>query len=1087
MDPSFVTSTHRPAIPENPLKTKGFVAFWLKRRKLGRLSGPRRQRQKPVVSKSLVRLVRCLFFTFGLLILAPWTSAGSMAVRAQRDVTDLEIGVNDFRISNTPDTTGNLGATLNADVAYNPDSDEYLVVWEAQEFDVSPFEYEIFSQLLAGDGTPIGSAVQISYTGVGTDGSVAREPAVAYNATDHEYLVVWFSDEYAAHQYDIFGLRLDASGMPIGSLSFPVSKMDGTSFSRARGPDVVWDPDGDRYLVVWQGIDSSAGTHQTSEIFGQLLAPDGTRLPPYEVRISSMGDDGDPDATTMALSPAVAYNPNSAEFLIVWEGDDSDLNTTYRSEIYGQRLDSSLAEIGADFLISETGLSAADDLIALRPDVAYNADSDQYMVVWQGEGTGIEDAFEIFAQRLDSSAKQIDTGPQSGKTDHRISTMGPPAGDPDYDAHAPRIVAIGGADQYFVVWSADRDLSPLVDGEFEIYGQHLDGFGNLIGSHVRLSDMGDVDGDADFDGVLPAMAQHDDRILFVWTGDDATPGDDDGEAWGQLFVIPVHVIGVFPVSLSFGNRNVHAGPSPPQTMTITNEGAGTLEITSVDLVTGTQFVIASDTGEPTLGAGDSRLVEIAFDPTSEGAKTDLLRITSNDPSNPTADVALDGIGIAQAVEVAPQALDFGSQDVEAGQTPAQMITITNTGTDALTVNSVSLEDISKTAAEFIIVFDSGETLLDPSEFRTVEIAFDPIFIAPSEAVCRIDSDDPDSPIIDVALTGIGLAPEYVTIPDANFKACLLATYDTLTPDGEISVREAENIADISCSGLGIQDITGTQACVNLVQLDVSFNAIPSLPDLAGLSSLLTVDCAHNRLTTLETPSRSLALPANLSWLILGDNALSELPGDFPLLSYLVELDLSQNRFMQLPDQWNLFLLLEVLDLESNALNELPASVGLMPALLALDVGANRLTALPTFDATCPITHLWADRNLLDSLPNLTDLVHLEYVILSRNRLTDLTPFVLHPDLGTAAPHVLHVDRNLLTATNCPDILLLEARFAASGAEFIYNPQGHFSSVWPSLTLWPTENVLTFVALINAAAFEYDLICPSRFRHPLHFK
>jgi hypothetical protein len=107
-------------------------------------------------------------------------------------------------------------------------------------------------------------------------------------------------------------------------------------------------------------------------------------------------------------------------------------------------------------------------------------------------------------------------------------------------------------------------------------------------------------------------------------------------------------ITVSPGSLAFGIRGVDAGPSPAQTVTITNDGDGDLHISSVSL-TGTdlfEFDVESDTGETTLSPGATRTIQISFDPSSEGAKSANLSITSDDSDESTVDVALSGTGVS---------------------------------------------------------------------------------------------------------------------------------------------------------------------------------------------------------------------------------------------------------------------------------------------------------------------------------------------------------------------------------------------------------------------------------------------------------
>src|SRR5262249_42657295 len=68
------------------------------------------------------------------------------------------------------------------------------------------------------------------------------------------------------------------------------------------------------------------------------------------------------------------------------------------------------------------------------------------------------------------------------------------------------------------------NTAPLVQGEYEIYGQQLDAAtGALLGGRSRLSDMG-PDGNINFFAVRPAVASNgaNNEFLVVWEGDDDT-------------------------------------------------------------------------------------------------------------------------------------------------------------------------------------------------------------------------------------------------------------------------------------------------------------------------------------------------------------------------------------------------------------------------------------------------------------------------------------------------------------------------------------------------------------------------------------
>jgi CSLREA domain-containing protein len=103
-----------------------------------------------------------------------------------------------------------------------------------------------------------------------------------------------------------------------------------------------------------------------------------------------------------------------------------------------------------------------------------------------------------------------------------------------------------------------------------------------------------------------------------------------------------------PSGRAFGSRSVDAGPSPTQTVTLTNAGTTTLNVSTVALVGANpgEFTISSDTcAGASVAAGASCTVGVAFDPSSVGAKSALLRFT-DDSLVTTQNVLLTGTGLA---------------------------------------------------------------------------------------------------------------------------------------------------------------------------------------------------------------------------------------------------------------------------------------------------------------------------------------------------------------------------------------------------------------------------------------------------------
>ncbi len=89
-------------------------------------------------------------------------------------------------------------------------------------------------------GTPVGGQFVIS-----SRSEVEKNPAIAYNSQNQEYLVVWRSDRPGND--DIYAQRVSMDGAPIGSW-FAVGWWD----SEKRNPAVAYYSQANEYLVVWE-------------------------------------------------------------------------------------------------------------------------------------------------------------------------------------------------------------------------------------------------------------------------------------------------------------------------------------------------------------------------------------------------------------------------------------------------------------------------------------------------------------------------------------------------------------------------------------------------------------------------------------------------------------------------------------------------------------------------------------------------------------------------------------------------------------------------------------------------------------------
>ena len=411
----------------------------------------------PRVRMAAVRLVPAIVLAVSALALAVDAATGAGRAGA------------DFRVNQS--TSAGVEQSMPA-VAWNDTANQFLVVWEDGR---AAGQSDIYGRLVSRSGIPVGADRLISgASAVGPD----RTPAVAWNAEENQYLVVWADVRDATTRgTDVYGRLVGASGAPLGGnfrISGPAATGNETS------PAVTWNGTRNEYLVVW--ADDREWAYHPGDIYGRRLAADGKRQG-GEIQVTA-------SAWDIAQEPAVAWNASRNEYLVVWE----DWRNIF--DIYGRRLGAAGTPFGADIRISGTGAEA------FSPALVWNADANQYVVVW--EDARNEDAgrgVDIYGRRV---------GPRGGLLGAERRFSGGGAVDDDVD---PAVGYSTTSNRYLVVW---EDYRNFAQNETEIYGRRMSSGGALAAGDFRISDSG-----ATLDKEAPALAWNDDadRYLVAW-GDD---------------------------------------------------------------------------------------------------------------------------------------------------------------------------------------------------------------------------------------------------------------------------------------------------------------------------------------------------------------------------------------------------------------------------------------------------------------------------------------------------------------------------------------------------------------------------------------
>jgi Tol biopolymer transport system component len=221
------------------------------------------------------------------------------------------------------------------------------------------------------------------------------------------------------------------------------------------------------------------------------------------------------------------------------------------------------------------------------------------------------------------------------------ASLGTGGGDPDGESFG---AAISSSGRYVAFGSAASDL--------------VAGDGNALadifvhdreaGTTNRVSLDTDRDGPEreDPNGASSAAAiSADGRYVAFQSAASDLVGDDESsfdDVFLHDFLGPPQLL-LTPPSHAFGDQAVAAGPTEAFTFTVSNVGAGTLNIESIGL-SGSgagQFAIASKTCGATVVGGEGCDVNVVFDPASAGALTATLEVSTDEGDGSSV---LSGVG-----------------------------------------------------------------------------------------------------------------------------------------------------------------------------------------------------------------------------------------------------------------------------------------------------------------------------------------------------------------------------------------------------------------------------------------------------------
>ena len=262
------------------------------------------------------------------------------------------------------------------------------------------------------------------------------------------------------------------------------------------------------------------------------------------------------------------------------------------------------------------------------------------------------------------------------------------------------------------------------------------------------------------------------------------------------------IVSLSPTSLNFGNQTVGI-TSTPQVVTLTNTGNINLTIASIQ-ISGTNSGKFNQTNNcpGSVQPNGSCQISVTFTPTTTGTRNAAVAITDNAPNSPQS-VPLTGVGVLPAVTLSPTSLTFSTQLIFT-TSPAQQVTLTNTGAGVLTINQISVTGaFSQT--------NNCPSSLNPNAYCTINVKFHPKIKGVQKGSVNVKDNAPGSPQ-KVPLTGTGtfvlLTPTKLNFGTQPVGTRSLAKKITLTNKGDAAV----SITSIVITGTDSGDFAETNNC-----------------------------------------------------------------------------------------------------------------------------------------------------------------------------------------------------------------------------------------------------------------------------------
>lgn len=285
---------------------------------------------------------------------------------------------------------------------------------------------------------------------------------------------------------------------------------------------------------------------------------------------------------------------------------------------------------------------------------------------------------------------------------------------------------------------------------------------------------------------------------------------------------------VNPAVLDFGI--VCPGVTQDKTFRVYNTGSGDLTIHTITKSGSDAFTLVPTDANPqpslplVLAPGDSVDFTVHLDSTATpvGPISTQFTVNSSDLTGSSKFVTAAATIGEPNITVAPVPLAFGTVCPENLQSNEKTVSVCNSGMCPLNIT-----DIAMSNTEFTVVgLPALPITVQPGSCLEFDVRFTPSSVGPKSATLSVTSNDPDTPVSEVAVTGETLASTLSTTEKIGFQPAVVTTIGHCPADEPLVVA-GTGLCNVKVTTV---TITGTNAgSFSLIGLPTSANPLVLAP------------------------------------------------------------------------------------------------------------------------------------------------------------------------------------------------------------------------------------------------------------------